>query len=158
MQIEFNSNTILSIITLTGGFIGYVYLAGVKLARIEVKVDTMWLYQLRRGLSEVQIKNLGEFNSPLHIGPDAEKYIRPLVPDLQAYYKKIDGERLSVIDLAVKLEQQFGNRIASEVCIKAGIHDAACLIMAISVLRPVTTHSLSDRESAKAPSECGLHQ
>lgn len=34
MQIEFNSNTILSIITLTGGFIGYVYLAGVKLARI----------------------------------------------------------------------------------------------------------------------------
>lgn len=148
MTAEFNSNTILTVITMVGTAASYVYLAGVRLARIEVKVDTMWLFQLRRGMSEIHNRALGGFQSPLQLTPEAATFINPLAPELKVFYDNIHGEKLSLVELAIELEKEFGQRISQDVCIKAGIHDAACLIMALSVLRPVKPSDLIDGQCA----------
>jgi hypothetical protein len=108
-----------------------------KLEQIQERVDTMWAFQLRRGLREVAQKGLGKINSPITLTREAESLMQPLVPELKQFYKIIHGEELGLVDLAIKLEQQFGHRLSEEVCTKASISDAACLVLAIAMLRPI---------------------
>lgn len=111
--------------------------------KVSERVNTMWAFQLRRGFSEVEINNLGKINSPVILSTRAENLIEPLVPDLRAFYQEIDGPNLNLVDLASAIEQKFGERLAREVCIPAEIHDAACLIIAMSKLRPVSPKHLT---------------
>lgn len=111
--------------------------------KVSERVNTMWAFQLRRGFSEVEINNLGKINSPVVLSARAESLIEPLVPDLRAFYQEVDGPNLSLVDLASAIESKFGERLAREVCIPANIHDAACLIIAMSKLRPVSPKHLT---------------
>lgn len=112
------------------------------LARLKVCVDTMWLFQLRRGVAEVEEKRLGKVNSPVQLTQKANDLMRPLYPELKSFYEAIKGEELGLVELAIELERQFGERITSDVCRKVGITDAACLVLAIGQLRPIGPEEL----------------
>jgi hypothetical protein len=104
----------------------------------------MWLFQLRRGIVELENKGLGQVNSPLKLTKDADDLIQPLVPELRQFYLAINGDQLGLVELAVELERQFGPRLVDEVCKKVNISDAACLVLAIGQLRPVGPAALRE--------------
>jgi len=114
------------------------------LERLKVCVETMWLFQLRRGLAEVETKKLGTSNSPVILTKKANDLMQPLLPELKQFYNMIHGEELGLVELAIELERQFGNRLVSEVCKKVGVSDAACLVLAIGQLRPIGPDTLRE--------------
>jgi hypothetical protein len=114
------------------------------LERLKVCVETLWLFQLRRGMAEVEQKQLGKTNSPVRLTDAANKLMAPLLPELKEFYKVVQGEKMGVVELAIALEQQFGQRITTEVCKRVGITDGACLVLAIGQLRPIGPEHLRD--------------
>src|SRR5215469_17081404 len=99
-----------------------------ELEKLQMQVETMWAFQLRRGLNEVEKKGLGKMNSPMRLTEQACKLMEPMLPDLKKFYEEINGNRLGTVDLAVAIEHKFGDRISQEICNKAHISDGACLV------------------------------
>lgn len=108
-----------------------------NLEQIKERVDTMWVFQMRRGLSELEKKELGYVSSPIKLTDKANEAIAPLVPKLKEFYQAIGGPKMGVIELAVKIEQQFGELLSQTVCKHIGVNDGACLVLAIAQLRPI---------------------
>lgn len=80
----------------------------------------------------------------LRLTEEANAVIRPLVPELKEFYRKINGEDLGLIQLAIEIEKQFGSRLYEEVCRTIKISDGACLVLAIGQLRPLTEKAMDD--------------
>jgi len=114
--------------------------------QMKERTNTMWILQLRRGLVEAEVRGLAVVESPLTLTDEALLYLKPLLPKLRAFYERINGDKLTLIELADKLEVYMGHEIAQEVCrhvLKAGnkepVSDAACLVLAIAILRPISS-------------------
>jgi hypothetical protein len=60
----------------------------IKLPELVVKVDTMWIFQMRRGVSEVVDKGIGERNSPLKFNEEARAKLDPIKDELIKYYSE----------------------------------------------------------------------
>ena len=105
-----------------------------RFARLEVKVDTMWDFQLRRAESEAVKLGIGRRNSPLKINEDTKKWFEPLEKKLKSFYQS-QGCKLNNRDLAIAIEKNFGDEIASVVCIPKGLTDGSCLLIAIAVAK-----------------------
>lgn len=134
-------------------------LDGCSLEQMKERVDTMWIFQLRRGITELEIKKLGKANSPIKLSPKAKEIIAPFVPRLKKFYQEINGDELGIVDLAVKLELQFGEVLVKEICPRIGITEGACLILAIAELRPISDEVLNDsinRNSGKIIQSLGI--
>ena len=110
------------------------YFVGVKLATLQVKVDTMWEFTLRRGKSEAVKDGLAVMNSPVKATPEALKLIAPLAPALREAFAQIGGSA-SDADLAAKIEYRLGDRMLHEVCIPNRMAMGACLFLAIEYLK-----------------------
>lgn len=108
-----------------------------NIEQIKERVDTMWIFQMRRGLTELQVRELGYVKSPIRLTDKANDAIKVLVPRLKKFYKTIGGEKMGIIELAVKIEQEFGVEMSKTVCKHIGINDGACLVLAIAQLRPI---------------------
>lgn len=119
-----------------------VYLLAVKITRIELKVDTLWDFQLRRGTAEGVGKGFMTLNSPVAIDTAALSWLSPLRDDLTAFYKK-HGYSLSQQDLASEIERQWGERIMRDICIPRGVSHGVCLMIAIAVARGASTINLN---------------
>lgn len=106
-----------------------------RLASLEVKVDTMWTFQLRRGISESLQQGVFTKNSPLQITDHARVWMSSLVIDLQNTYRDKRWTKLRDPDLAEIIEREFGERLLHEVCIPRSLSMGACLIMAMKIAR-----------------------
>jgi hypothetical protein len=111
-----------------------VYSTGVRLATIELKVDTMWDFQLRRATNEAVHRGIATLNSPLVFNDDAMKLIEPLKGDVLAVYAAVD-KPIAQRDLAVALESKLGERILHEVCLPHGLFMGSCLLMALEMIK-----------------------
>ena len=121
----------------SGGFatavlstIGWIYNYG----RLSLKVETMWQFTLRRGMSEAVSKGFATMNSPFIVGPEARRRMEPLMPALRNVYRAL-GSSASDVDLMVAIERDHGDKILTEVCIPCGFFMGACLAIAIQILR-----------------------
>ena len=110
--------------------IGWIYSYG----RLSLKVDTMWEFTLRRGKSEAVDKGFATMNSPFIVTEEAKRRMEPLMTDIRETYRKL-GEYVSDVDLMVELEQHYGDRMLTEVCIPCGFYMGACLAIAVQLLR-----------------------
>src|SRR5438046_568275 len=75
-----------------------IFLAGIKnaakIASIEVKVDTLWDFQIRRGFSEAVQKGIGTMNSPLILTEEAKSWLDCMAAELRRFYQTI-GHKLN---------------------------------------------------------------
>lgn len=122
------------------------------LATIQVKVDTMWEFIMRRAKSELVAQGMGTMNSPLFFTPAAKAAIAPLEGELRRWYD--NDPRLSTLsdtELAIELEREYGDEILTLVCIPHKLFMGACLWIAIEAARgdlalmpdePDKTHTL----------------
>ena len=107
-----------------------------RMVSIEVKVDTMWDFQMRRALSESIHKGIATINSPLTVTPEAKAWMHGLAEQLRDFYAKL-GHRMTDRELALEIERRFGDEILHKVCIPNGLYEGACLIIAMEIAKEV---------------------
>jgi len=115
-------------------FIVFIIRSSARFAKLELKVDTMWGFQMRRAMSEVVDKGIGTMNSPLVFNDDARKRLEPLKDALIRFYQMLppttsDGEVLLAI------EKDFGDDLLDRVCIPCGLSHGACLLLAMAIAK-----------------------
>lgn len=121
-----------------GGVI--VWLIGLtsKLAKTELKIDTLWDFQMRRGAAEIVQKGLGTMNSPVTLNEETRSEVQRLIADiaepLRQLYRKI-GRNVSDRDLAIELEVRFGDQIVKHLCTPLGMNEGACMHVVIDFLK-----------------------
>ncbi len=118
------------LVTIIGGFFNLVS----RLSRIELKVDTMWDFQMRRGVAEAVSKGMGTVNSPLVVSPVVKEWYAPIADELISFYTD-EGHKLEERDLFIAIEKKFGDRLLKEVCIPRGLFVGSCIWGAIDVAK-----------------------
>lgn len=103
---------------------------------MEVKIDTLWDFQMRRGAGELVQKGHASMNSPIVLNDEAKKWMHELAEELRSFYSRM-GRHLSDRDLAIEIERKYGDDIMRKVCIPNGISEGACLIIAMEVAKEI---------------------
>lgn len=106
----------------------------VRILRLEVKVDTLWDYALRRAISEAMQPHVVDHIQRMSIERSARSWIEPLRADLQDFYRT-KGYKLGERELAMQVERLFGARLLDEIGIPHGLSVGACLRLALDVAK-----------------------
>ena len=130
-NIEITLNTILSISSL----LGLVWVAAVKITSLQVKVDTIWGFLMKRAMSEALAMGVATHNSPIKVTDEAKAWMKDLVPPIRAFYANLGRRNITDAELAMEIERRFGERIFNEVCIPHGLYMGACLLIAVQAAK-----------------------
>ena len=114
-----------------------------SMATIQVKVDTMWEFTMRRAKAEIIAKGLGDVNSPIKLTKEAKAMIsHNLATSLVQLYH--EAKPNNDVDFAILIEQKFGDILLKDVCIPHGVQMGACLILAIDAAKCLLGKSAGD--------------
>ena len=103
---------------------------------MNVKIDTMWNFQVRRAMSEVQDSGIGTTNSPLMFSEDAKRALDPIKDEL-IKFNETELQGVDDADALLAIERQFGERLYELVCKPCQLSHGACLLLACAVARQV---------------------
>lgn len=106
----------------------------VRFAKLELKVDTMWSFLVRRGQAEAVRTGIATLNSPIIVNEEAKEWMRHMGPELRAIRAGLVPD-ISDDKLAFVIEGKLGDRILKEVCIPKGLMLGACLQIAVAVAK-----------------------
>jgi hypothetical protein len=124
----------LGLITGVGSLLYVIYIAGWKLGRIELQVDTIWEFLMRRAISEAMQKELIVSNSPVIPTVIAIEVFSVIVPKLKKFYKT-KGKGLSNKELFRATEVEFGDVFVNDICPKLKITAGACVATAMVLMK-----------------------
>ena len=125
---------VLGIVVSAGSILGMVYLSAIKIARIELKVNTIWEFLMQRAIGEAVQKGLADLNSPLMLTPGGRSlYSDKWIGDLQKFYRSQKFK--NDYDLALAIERQFGHEMVKDICIPNGLDKGACLVAAVEAAK-----------------------
>jgi hypothetical protein len=106
------------------------------LTAIQVKIDTIWSFQMRRAMSEVVEAGVGTKNSPLQFTDEARAAMAPIADELELFYKHMPVDvKLDDSQALLEIERRFGERLLDMVCIPCKLSHGACLILAYAVAK-----------------------
>jgi hypothetical protein len=131
-QVIFNS--IASVMAL----LGVIWVAAVKITAMEVKIDTVWGFLMKRAMSEALVQGVATRNSPVKVTNEAKQWMAPLIGPIREFYATLGRRNMSDEELALEIERRFGDRILHEVCIPHGLYMGACLLIALQALKGTT--------------------
>ena len=123
---------LVSLFTLLGG--------AFWMGQLSIKVDTMWDFQIRRGMSEAAKEGIAKINSPIKFTAEAMGRLEPIKIPLQQLAVKYPTVKDS--DLMLKIEQNFGEQLLKLVCVPYKVTQGACLLLALAVARNTDTLDL----------------
>lgn len=106
----------------------------VDVAKIQVKVDTVWDFQMRRAFAEAVNKGYGEMRSPLKIDSIYVDAMKSIVPDLHKWYSSIQVKPTDK-EIALEIEKRWGKLLVENFCIPHGYEYGGCLAIALSVAK-----------------------
>lgn len=116
-----------------------------RVAQMEVKVDTLWEYQVTRAKTEALVKGAMTENSPLVVSPHAREVYdhSGLTKALQKFYKE-EGSSMNDVDLFIAIYKRFKEEIVRKACVPLRLHNGACFLIAVKLAQeaPVTSPSL----------------
>lgn len=108
-----------------------------RLGKVELYVNTLWEFVMRRGTAEAVQKGVATVNSPVRLRAEAIEWMAALaIPLREAYEAR--WKDLDDIGLCVAIENEFGAQITLEVCIPHQVTNAACLLIACAVAKGET--------------------
>lgn len=131
------SGEVASLIAVLGSLISIygTFITNAKnLGKMELKVDTLWDFQMRRAATEAVRKGIATVNSPVIVTEEAKRWMAPLVEPIRAFYRKL-GRNMTDRELYFEIERRFGEQIYQEVCIPHGLDQGACLLIALQAAR-----------------------
>jgi hypothetical protein len=123
------------------GLVALVVRASMRLARVEVKVDTMWAFQMRRAMSEAVTSGIGSLNSPIKFREEAVAALEPIRSDLVDFWARLPP-RVRDAEAALLIEGRFGDEILQRICIPFKLSHGACLLLALAVAKQSNDLSL----------------
>ena len=132
-DVEVVLNSLVSVTSL----LGVVWISAVKLTSLQVKVDTIWGFLMKRALSEALVQGVATRNSPVRVNDEAKKWMSDLIPPIRDFYAKLGRRNITDAELAMEIERRFGDRILHEVCIPRGLYMGACLLIAVQAAKEV---------------------
>ncbi len=130
-----------------------IYLAGVKLATLQVKVDTMWEFTLRRGKSEAVRAGFAEMNSPIVATSEGLAKLAPVAAELHELAASLKPD-MSDADIAIEVERRLGDKILRHVCIPNGFFLGACLFLAIEFIKRLPERLIAQVQMSGQSPEC----
>lgn len=113
-----------------------IWFAAVKHTRIEVKVDTMWGMLLKRAVVDGVHAGLMEVHSPIRLVNDSGKMLEHMACELREFYQ-VKCKGLNETEAALAIENEYGARLAKEICIPNGISFGICIIIALMIAKDV---------------------
>ncbi len=105
-----------------------------RIAKLELKVDTIWEFIMRRALSEGVAKNVFKVNSPVRITSEASVWFAPIAEELRNFYNSFSN-RKSDGEMMLEIERKFGEQIAREICRPHNLVAGSCLRAALEVAK-----------------------
>lgn len=105
-----------------------------RLAKLELKVDTVWDFLVRRAFGEAVQKGVGTMNSPFTLTAEALEWLADLKEDLQELYQGLP-KPLSDSDLMLEIEKRYGADIVTKICVPYELSQGTCLLIAAAVAR-----------------------
>lgn len=108
-----------------------LYNSATRMAKLEVKVDTMWAFQMRRGAAEAVTNSIATINSPLNFHADALAALSPMKERLSLFAQEHTG--IPEVDFFMLLERAFGDELVWRFCIPMKASQGACLLAAMQV-------------------------
>ena len=121
-------------------FVSVFYLSVTKIAKIEVKVDTMWDFMMRGDKVLTVRAGLGEVNSPLVFNQKALDYMNPLATELKAFYSS-KGYKLNEKDLTLEVGRLFSDTLFHKVCLPNDIALGVAILIAAEVAKGVNRNA-----------------
>jgi hypothetical protein len=125
------ANWVLTIMSL----LGVVWISAVRITSLQVKVDTIWSFLMKRALSEALVQGVATRNIPVQVTYEAKRWMGDLIPPIREFYSKLGRRNITDAELAMEIERRFGDRILNEVCIPHGLYMGACLLIAIQAVK-----------------------
>jgi len=114
--------------------VSFIVYVTIKISKIEVKVETLWDFVMRRTKTEALAKGLGDFNSPFKATEQSKDWFsEELKRDIRDSYNS-KWCKLSDRELFFEIEKEFGERICQEVCIPNKL-DGSCIWVAIDIAK-----------------------
>ncbi len=114
-------NSAVSIVSL----LGVIWISAVKITTLDVKVETIWSFLMKRALSEAIVQGVATHNSPVRVTDEAKRWMSDLIPPIRDFYAKLGRRNITDAELAMEIERRFGDRILNEVCLPHGLYMGA---------------------------------
>jgi hypothetical protein len=126
---------ILNSIAAVTSLLGLIWLSAVKITAMEVKINTVWGFLMKRALSEALVQGVATHNSPVQVTDEAKRWMRDLISPIRDFYATLGRRNITDAELALEIERRFGDRILNEVCIPHGLFMGACLLITVQAVK-----------------------
>lgn len=105
-----------------------------RIAKIEVKVDTLWTILFQRGVVETVSRGLGTVNSPLEISSEVRTLFQGVANELRKFYQRTGRYAVSDMELAIGIQRVFGDRLF-QICIDNKLPPEAAVLIAAAIAK-----------------------
>lgn len=106
----------------------------IDVAKIQVKVDTVWDFLVRRAFAEAVNKGIGEMRSPMVVKQEPKEGLKEIAGELKSWYNSMKVKP-SDSDLALEIERRWGKWIVENFCILHNYTQGECLAVAMSLAK-----------------------
>lgn len=127
------------VLGVVAGFVKIIY----QLGQLELKINTVWDFLMRRGQVELVNKGWGTKRSPVKLALTIFESIVPLIDDIVKFYIQIKKDKPAITDrdLFIAIEHNFGDRLVERICIPMNVQLGACVIAVLEACKIVTGQS-----------------
>ena len=124
------------VFTIAAAFARIIY----QMGQLEVKVNTVWDFLIRRGQVELVNKGWGTKHSPLILTVEAFESILPLISNIVQFYVRLikNKPKITERDLFIAIESHFGDQLVEQICIPKNVQLGACVIAVIEACKIAT--------------------
>lgn len=131
-----DAGVLIAILTSVIGFIVTYAQSRERFAKLEVKVDTMWDFLVKRGAVEAYHKDLITINSPVEVRASSYNYVSVgLQTEIQQWYTAHQGKLANDKEILLCIEKEFGARLFQEVCLPHRLTHGECLLIATAIAK-----------------------
>lgn len=139
-ELQQNLNSVGILLTIIGTVLGFIWITATKLTRLEVKVETMWGFLIKRAVVEGVLGDHMETHSPVRLINNSGSMLEHMAEEIHKRYLE-KWQKLTEAEIGLEIEKEFGNRLVKEVCIPNGIGFGVCLVIAIAAAKGTETLS-----------------
>ena len=127
---------ICAMVTLLLGLVVWMGKLTWMFAQVNIKVDTMWAFSLQRGMLEGIKRGDASYASPYTVSGESLAWFdhNGFAADLRKLYAACPPG-IPDLDLAYKIQAQFGERLIREVCVPKGVLAGYTLVVAVAVAK-----------------------
>lgn len=117
------------------GILGLMYKISSRVAKTELKVDTMWDLHIRQQMVSGVKNDTLKFNSPIRATTKGYEWFTPYMDKLKEWYLSGDIRNLSDRELYIALDRKFGAEFSVDLALTKDTHLGELIAVALAICR-----------------------